>query len=243
MKCCTVCRVSKPLTEFGKHGNGLRPDCKKCNAARVAAWRESLTPERAEDFRKRNNESARRRYQEKHPPKPEKVTGLRFRDPPRQLTAEQRERARIRSRERYYANHEAELEKKRQRLAANPEARAKAARLAREWREKNPERFAVTRQRWRDENWDKVLDCNARRRAKERTTSVERFSRAEIYERDGRRCHICGEHIPRRQFVIDHLVPLSKGGPHTRDNVAAAHARCNLRRADGRLPAQLLLVG
>ena len=47
-------------------------------------------------------------------------------------------------------------------------------------------------------------------------------------------CHICGEgidytlpHLDPRSFVIDHVVPLIKGGTDTIDNVKAAHRDCN----------------
>lgn len=67
--------------------------------------------------------------------------------------------------------------------------------------------------------------------------------RAYVYERDGGTCHLCRKKAPRHGFHLDHLVPLSKGGAHTCDNLAVAHASCNARRGAGRLPAQLLLVG
>jgi 5-methylcytosine-specific restriction endonuclease McrA len=71
----------------------------------------------------------------------------------------------------------------------------------------------------------------------------------EIAERDGWRCHLCGRRVPDRPYraspndpTLDHLVPVSAGGDHTRANVALAHNRCNYeRRADG--PAQMRLFG
>jgi 5-methylcytosine-specific restriction endonuclease McrA len=44
-------------------------------------------------------------------------------------------------------------------------------------------------------------------------------------------------------MTLDHLIPLSKGGNHTSDNLALAHGRCNSRRGAGRIPAQLRLLG
>lgn len=41
--------------------------------------------------------------------------------------------------------------------------------------------------------------------------------------------------------TMDHLVPLSKGGDHSWENVALAHRSCNSKRGAGRLPAQLRL--
>lgn len=47
-------------------------------------------------------------------------------------------------------------------------------------------------------------------------------------------CHICGEPIDYtlkspdpRSFVVDHIIPLHKGGPDDKTNTAAAHRDCN----------------
>ena len=51
-------------------------------------------------------------------------------------------------------------------------------------------------------------------------------------------CHICGQpidytapHLDPGAYVVDHLIPLAKGGPDTLANKAAAHRACN--RAKG----------
>ncbi|WP_433584562.1 HNH endonuclease [Microbacterium hydrocarbonoxydans] len=50
-------------------------------------------------------------------------------------------------------------------------------------------------------------------------------------------CHICGRPIDYTlkwpdpmSFVVDHVVPLAKGGSHSFDNTAAAHAECNSKK-------------
>ena len=67
----------------------------------------------------------------------------------------------------------------------------------------------------------------------------KRFSRLEIYERDGWRCGICGRKVrntlkaPHPQSAtIDHIMPLARGGRHTRENVQLAHFICNSRKSD-----------
>lgn len=59
----------------------------------------------------------------------------------------------------------------------------------------------------------------------------------EIFERDGWVCHICREpidpeakHPDVRAASIDHVVSLASGGTHTRDNMAASHLICNMRK-------------
>lgn len=53
----------------------------------------------------------------------------------------------------------------------------------------------------------------------------------------GAGCHICGEpidytlpHLDPMAFVVDHLIPMAKGGADTLANKAAAHRLCNLRK-------------
>lgn len=160
------------------------------------------------------------------------------------MTEEQRERARERQR-RYRTRH---LERVRatardwakRKRAVDPEAERA---YQREWAAANPEKIAAYARKYRLANPEKRNEIEARRRALKRTTQVEKVDRARIIERDGCRCHICGKKVPRHRVELDHLIPLSKGGPHTYENLAVAHPVCNRRRKDGRLPAQLLLVG
>lgn len=64
--------------------------------------------------------------------------------------------------------------------------------------------------------------------------------RTEIYERDGWVCQLCHKKVNNRlkhpnpfSPSLDHIIPLSKGGPHSRANVHLAHLRCNLRAHTG----------
>lgn len=73
----------------------------------------------------------------------------------------------------------------------------------------------------------------ARHKARKKGASiVERFSHEEIAVRDEWACHICGGEVTRETWSIDHLIPLSLGGPHTRTNVKLAHHRCNASRGN-----------
>lgn len=62
------------------------------------------------------------------------------------------------------------------------------------------------------------------------------FSLREIAERDGWTCHLCGLPVDEAAASMDHLVPLSEGGPHSRENVKLAHHLCNSVR--GTLPLE-----
>ena len=58
-----------------------------------------------------------------------------------------------------------------------------------------------------------------------------------IYKRDRFKCGICGlrvntklKHPHPYSPSLDHIIPLSKGGSHTPDNVQLAHLRCNISK-------------
>jgi 5-methylcytosine-specific restriction endonuclease McrA len=54
------------------------------------------------------------------------------------------------------------------------------------------------------------------------------LSRRAVFTRDGQTCVYCGSSATS----IDHVVPRSRGGTHTWDNVVAACRRCNHTKAD-----------
>jgi ribosomal protein S27E len=88
------------------------------------------------------------------------------------------------------------------------------------------------------------------RRARKRGVDFESFLSEEIFQRDKWVCGVCRRRISRRlrhphpmSASLDHVIPLSKGGSHTRANARAAHLRCNLRRYNRGGNEQLALIG
>ena len=63
------------------------------------------------------------------------------------------------------------------------------------------------------------------------------MSRRALFSRDDYRCQYCGGFADS----LDHVVPRSRGGQHTWENVAAACRPCNLRKRD-RTPAEANMV-
>jgi hypothetical protein len=56
--------------------------------------------------------------------------------------------------------------------------------------------------------------------------------RLTILDRDDHVCVYCTAPLSDDSFVLDHLIPLSKGGTNHRHNLAAACEVCNRRRSD-----------
>jgi 5-methylcytosine-specific restriction endonuclease McrA len=70
-----------------------------------------------------------------------------------------------------------------------------------------------------------------------------RFSRFNIYARDNNTCQYCARRLPRTDLNLDHVIPRSKGGQSTWENVVCSCHACN-RRKGGRTPeeARMLLI-
>ena len=84
------------------------------------------------------------------------------------------------------------------------------------------------------------IPCQRRAHARRRARSSVRsplgigYSDIDVFERDGWRCHLCGQFVSKdisrtdpMGATVDHLVPLSLGGDDDAANVALAHRRCN----------------
>jgi 5-methylcytosine-specific restriction endonuclease McrA len=64
-----------------------------------------------------------------------------------------------------------------------------------------------------------------------------KFSRVNIYGRDGYACQYCGVRQSLGELTYDHVVPRAQGGTTTWTNIVTACADCNGRKAN-RTPAQ-----
>ncbi len=63
----------------------------------------------------------------------------------------------------------------------------------------------------------------------ERMWKVPPVNRREVLRRDHHHCQYCGS---SKRLTLDHVMPRSRGGQHTWDNVVIACERCNSRKGD-----------
>jgi 5-methylcytosine-specific restriction endonuclease McrA len=123
---------------------------------------------------------------------------------------------------------------------------------SRKYYKKNSEKLAAQQRKNRAKNPNFKANQAAashRRRSRMYGQEYDFFKEKEILEKYGTKCHLCGGEIdinaPRASKArgklgenwqnalhIDHIVPLSKGGTHTIDNVRPAHAWCNLSKGN-----------
>lgn len=129
------------------------------------------------------------------------------------------------------------------RVCGRPCELLRKARLARQRYVADPatelERRRVARQNASDQERANNRARNQRRRAVVFGAEAEDFTPLEIFERDGWVCQLCTRPIdPTLRYPdlmsasLDHAVPLSLGGAHTRANCRATHFTCNVARGN-----------
>jgi 5-methylcytosine-specific restriction endonuclease McrA len=64
-----------------------------------------------------------------------------------------------------------------------------------------------------------------------------RFNRRNIYARDRSRCQYCGKKFSTTELSLDHVIPKSRGGQMSWENVVCACLKCNVRKG-GRTPRE-----
>lgn len=92
---------------------------------------------------------------------------------------------------------------------------------------------------------EKYYAGERRRRAMEADVYSEPYSRSDVLEKWGTDCHLCQQPIDldapahsssaesnewEKGLHLDHVIPISIGGPDILENVKPAHASCNLSR-------------
>jgi len=64
-----------------------------------------------------------------------------------------------------------------------------------------------------------------------------KFNRRNIFARDRNTCQYCGRRAATSDLSIDHVIPRSRGGSNSWENVVCACTRCNVRKG-GRTPKE-----
>ena len=110
----------------------------------------------------------------------------------------------------------------------------------------NRARHAEQARRYRKENPHVIQASHARRRASKKNAPLNDFTAQEwrdMQEHYAHRCLYCGKRCKGR-LTQDHITPLSKGGSHTKHNIAPACSTCNSKKhtKPPPIPVQPLLL-
>lgn len=64
-----------------------------------------------------------------------------------------------------------------------------------------------------------------------------RFNRRNLFARDVNMCQYCGQKFPTTDLSLDHVIPRSRGGEASWENIVCACIACNVRKG-GRTPKE-----
>lgn len=132
------------------------------------------------------------------------------------------------AREKYQVNRDSEVERSKK---WNKNNASKVAENMRKYRVLKKEQYLKNRKEWQLKNPDKVKIYNARKHAKRRC-SIEKteFKLTEIEWNNiiinqKYKCFYCLKKM--KKPTIDHVIPLAKGGSHSKENIVASCLTCN----------------
>lgn len=149
----------------------------------------------------------------------------------REWRAQHKQRVQELNREFYEANREERLEYHRQ-YRQNNQGRIKQ--LLAKFRHEHPDYHRDYMRRWTKANPDKVrARDNARRVFKMgQPASFTANEWSKLKERYNYTCLRCGRREPEIKLTADHVVPISKGGIGTIDNIQPLCRHCNTAKSD-----------
>lgn len=104
-----------------------------------------------------------------------------------------------------------------------------------EYRASNHEKLLAQEKAWRAANPGLSRKKNAKRLARKGKVTVGDLEAIAEWETKWRSrktvaCHWCGKRVKTSEVHVDHVVPLSKGGPHSVENLCVSCRRCNLSK-------------
>lgn len=223
-----------------------RADKKCCSCAKVRnsrhyAVNRDKENERSRKWRAANPDKARERDRERYARTQEKqiersrkyseANSDRIKERRRQRYAENSEQAKERFRVWYAGNKETESENSRKWREAHPDYQQR-------WHEANREAVAERNRKWRQDNPEKAREKCQRRRARKKGCVVSDADIHAVVEQAGGRCSLCNAFVPEELRHIDHIIPLSKGGPHSQENLQLLCYWCNSSKG-AKLPGEV----
>jgi 5-methylcytosine-specific restriction endonuclease McrA len=112
----------------------------------------------------------------------------------------------------------------------------RVANFNKDWINKNPEKYSECHRQYRLRNKHKICARDMLRRALVKKSSVNLSKIMEWFQsvksKPFSRCYYCDSVVSSKLIHFDHIIPLSKGGPHSVDNLCVSCAFCNHSKKD-----------
>jgi len=81
-------------------------------------------------------------------------------------------------------------------------------------------------------NWETQVPAVMILREYEKRKTAIRYSKHNVFLRDGYVCQYCGDDVSRKTATLDHVLPVSHGGKTTFENTVCACATCNANKGN-----------
>lgn len=113
------------------------------------------------------------------------------------------------------------------------ENREALAERQRRWREEHPDAYLAIHSKWKANNTDLVNAGTHRRRngIKKNGGSWTAAEWQAIKAEQDHRCLMCGRQEPEIKLTVDHIIPVSFGGPNIAANLQGLCKSCNSKKA------------
>jgi 5-methylcytosine-specific restriction endonuclease McrA len=234
---CSICGKVKPLTDFSER----RAQCKECravqrqqrNRANLKTKKATLCPCADCDNLFPYGELMRRT---RRCAGCAKANELRV-----EQAYKQRTEIKVREAQWMRAKRAADPDKAReqaresmQRWRQKPENAQKAREQAKDWRDKNPEQYKARYLEWRRSEQGKAVrnmhnqNREARKHGNGGEITAQEWQNLKAYY--DYHCLCCGKQEPQIVLTLDHVIPISQGGPNTIENSQPLCKSCNSRK-------------
>jgi 5-methylcytosine-specific restriction endonuclease McrA len=81
-------------------------------------------------------------------------------------------------------------------------------------------------------NWETQVPAVMILREYEKRKTAIRYSKHNVFLRDGYTCQYCGDDVSRKTATLDHVLPVSHRGKTTFENTVCACATCNANKGN-----------
>lgn len=217
-KCCTRCKVEKPLEDYSTDKRALDGRQSRCKDCSNAVKREK---------REKDLEGSRLKSRKYYA-----ANKARYSAYGAKSRIKNREKIKKRKREEYLAKrNDPEFIARLREYTRKASARKRE--YDRRYRRENAERLSKIKSAWREENAELIKQVKRaykhRRRALE-SGGVSGRELADWAERQVKKCYWCNVQC-EKNYHIDHYQPLARGGSHELDNLVIACPTCNQRKS------------
>ena len=251
-KICIKCKIEMPIETFSKDKNkkdGLSNRCKKCRCEESRQYRKEnfvKVKNYQNQYQKENSEKIRERRRQYREENSEKISEQR-----KQYYKENSEEICKQRKQYYEENSEKINERKKQYYEENSE---EICEQKRQYRKENFERLRKHEKQYYTENFERMCErirryrktpkgrlvnartCTKRRMRKLNNGGICDLTLNEwnaILKHQNYKCIICGKPFTEKYPATqDHIIPLSKGGYDTANNIQGAHRYCNSTKSN-----------